>query len=246
MAPISALLEHFDFYEDSPEVHQVIWDLFNQAVEATPYLKQHRDLVEKEALGYGERPFHQFWKLLVDDMPENFRFLEIGVFQGQVLSLVGLCAKKASKKGTIVGVTPLSTASDHAGDHPDIDYLVGIRRLHSTFDLPSPKILHGFSYDPRIRFLAKESGPYDAVYVDGCHDYEVALEDLRDYSPMVKSGGYLIVDDCGNDLNLPPTLMKGWKGIPQVTEAVKADWQQFEQGFHEVFAVGHIRVFRKV
>ena len=39
---------------------------------------------------------------------------------------------------------------------------------------------------------------YDVIYVDGDHSYEVVKSDFEIYSPMLKSGGYMIFDDYGD------------------------------------------------
>ena len=41
-------------------------------------------------------------------------------------------------------------------------------------------------------------GQFDLIYLDGDHRYEVVRQDLEDYAPLVKEGGYL----CGDDLEL--------------------------------------------
>ena len=43
-------------------------------------------------------------------------------------------------------------------------------------------------------------GFFDWIYIDGDHTVEGALADLRNYTPLVKSGGYI----AGDDINRPP------------------------------------------
>ena len=38
---------------------------------------------------------------------------------------------------------------------------------------------------------------FDWVYIDGNHDYEAVLADLRHYAPLIKQGGVLCGDDYG-------------------------------------------------
>lgn len=54
------------------------------------------------------------------------------------------------------------------------------------------------------------SGHFDWVYVDGNHEYEYVLADLRAYTPLVRPGGYVVGDDYGSS--------GWWKG--GVTKAV--------------------------
>ncbi len=81
-----------EIYRDDAAVHLALFQAFTEAVQQAPDLCRHRDHVEQNALGFGYRAFHWLWKLLVDAMPNRFRFLEIGVYKGQVISLVGLLA----------------------------------------------------------------------------------------------------------------------------------------------------------
>lgn len=53
-------------------------------------------------------------------------------------------------------------------------------------------------------------GQFDWVYIDGNHEYEYVLADLRAYTPLVRPGGYVVGDDYGS--------AGWWKG--GVTKAV--------------------------
>jgi hypothetical protein len=246
---MKTLAEALAAYEDTPECHRRIWDTCLANVQATPFLKAHRDFVEEGGYGYGERPFHWLWKLLVDEMPDGFKALEIGVFQGQVLSLLRLCADQAGKACSLTGITPLSSEGDLGLPHPEMDYLARIRALHARFGLKAPTLIKGLSFDPRVQHLAEVGGPYDLIYVDGCHDYHVALDDLRSYAPMLKLGGYLVIDDAACDLQIPNGLIpQDWTGMPQVTDAKRVfleDAHEDLHGFAPVFSVGHVVVLQR-
>jgi cephalosporin hydroxylase len=232
-------------YADTPEAHLDLWQACTQAVHETPYLKEHRDFVETGGYGYGERQFHAMWDALVSAMPQAFEFLEIGVFQGQVLSLVALCAKERGKQATCTGITPLDPTGDHSGTHPNIDYLARIGQIHTRFALPPVRILHGMSFDPRVQKTARDR-TYDLMLIDGCHDYEVVVDDIQVYGTLVKPGGYLVLDDASNDLQIPDYMLpKNWKGVLAVTEAVNATLMK-DPAWKHVMAVGHNRVFQRL
>jgi len=232
-------------YADTPDAHVDVWTACLEHTSITPYLKEHRDFVEAGGYGYGERQFHAMWDALVGEMPESFNFLEIGVFQGQVLSLVALCAKEQGKVARCTGITPLDPTGDHSGTHPNLDYAARIGQLHTRFNLPKVTIMPGMSYDPRVQKTAGERGPYDLMLIDGCHDYEVVLDDIQIYAPYVKPGGYLVIDDASNDLQIPDFMIpKNWKGVPSVTQAVNETLMK-DPAWQHVLAVGHNRVFQK-
>ncbi len=129
----STLSEVKSAYQDTPETHLDIWNTFKENVNSDPVLKDHRDVVEHYGFGYGDRPLHWAWKLIVDAMPDQFSFCEIGVFQGQILSLVKLLANNSGKASKIVGITPLNTTGDrYQPKHAEVDYVVRIGQLHTA------------------------------------------------------------------------------------------------------------------
>src|SRR4051812_14785187 len=88
-------------HSDQKDWHCTVWETFTANVNALPYLKAHRDYIEKHQYGYGDRPYHWMWKVVVDALPKSFSMLEIGVFQGQTLSLAALIAKHSDKQAKI-------------------------------------------------------------------------------------------------------------------------------------------------
>lgn len=229
------LQETISSWKDTPESHQRINEAFAACVNNDIELKTYRDWIEERIFGFGERSFLWMWKLLVDAMPASFSFLEIGVFRGQVVGLIALLADREVRNADITGITPL----DNTGGHWESDYKADIKLLHDTFGLRQPNIIKGLSTDPEI--IAEAAGKlYDIVYIDGGHSYEVAASDILHYSPMVKSGGYLVVDDCANKYNLPNGYFAGIKPVSDAVDAVLPN-----DNFTELFSVVHNRVFKK-
>ena len=237
-----------DFYEDDEETHTRIWTNFKALVNSTPMLKDHRDWVVNNNWGYGNRAFHWMWNVLVQQAPKQFKFLEIGVFKGQTISLISLLNQQYKKNGQVYGVTPLSKTGDKYATHPDVDYEQHIQQIYAQFGLSGDDLtlIQGYSNDPEIIEIAADQGPYDFVYVDGCHDYEVVVSDLTKYGDMLKVGGYLIVDDSSNHLKIPDGLIRmNWRGLIDVSNAVR-DVTEKDGRFIHRFAVGHNRVFQRI
>ena len=61
--------KYSDIWIDVPEYHNTIHDSFIQLVNNDELLKKHRDFVEKNAFGFGERSFGWLFKLVIDEMP---------------------------------------------------------------------------------------------------------------------------------------------------------------------------------
>ena len=239
-------------YENSVNCHRTIWDNFFINTNRDEQLKRHRDFVEENSFGYGDRSFHYFWKLLLRQVPDRFQFLEIGVFKGQVISLVRLLSDRLDKEGLVVGVSPLSGSGDKYAAHPDIDYLEAIRQIHGHFNLSMEytEIIKGYSNDGEVKKRVKRRGLFDIVYIDGCHDYEVVFDDIKTYGEVVKIGGFLVMDDSSNYLNMPPKVKDGgvikyWPGLPEVSEAAK-NLLEYNKDFIHLFACGHLRVWLRV
>lgn len=237
-----------EYYKDTPEIHTDIWKTFKELVNQTPHLKNHRDFVIHNNWGYGNRALHWMWNILVQDVPQNFKFLEIGVFKGQTISLISLLNKVNKKNGTVIGVSPLNSSGDKYATHPDIDYETAISTIYGQFELDASdlQLIEGYSNDSQIIQLSESIGPYDIILVDGCHDYDVVVSDLTNYANMIKVNGYLVIDDASCYQNIPDNLIRSnWKGLDDVSRAVR-DVTEKDGRFKEVFVVGHNRIFQRV
>jgi SAM-dependent methyltransferase len=217
-------------WTDSAESHRNIHEDFCNKVNAEPELKALRDWVEQNIFGFGERSFLWMWKLILETKAQ-VKFLEVGVFRGQTLAIVKLIKPNAK----VFGITPL----DSTDGHWESDYAKDIKIIHDQFNLKQPTIIKGLSTDPEI--IQQATSKYDIVYIDGGHTLDVVRQDLQNYSPMVKQGGYLVIDDCCNKYKIPHGM---FPGIQSVSQAVD-EWFPNEE-FKELFSVVHIRVFEKI
>lgn len=234
------LKEYSQDWVDTPEFHSLINDSFIGFVNNTPQLNEHRGFVEDNIMGFGERSFYWLHKLIVDEMPDNFKFLEIGVFRAQILSLYRILADMSGKKVTRYGVSPM----DSSGIGWEGDYFADVARLHQQFNTKQDyTIYHGSSTDAKIIAKSQETAPYDMLFIDGSHEYEDVVSDLKHYAPLVKSGGYLLVDDAANRLHMEFGF---FQGIQPVSDALY-EWEQTELGkeFEFVFSVVHNMLFRR-
>lgn len=232
------LIELKSSWNDTEDYHKHINDLFCQLVNKDQQLKEHRDYIESHAYGFGERAFHWLWKLLIDEMPKEFEFLEIGLYKGASLSLIGLIAGQQQKLAWRYGVSPL----DNSDGYSESDYSKDIADLHDKFDIYNDYVIYkGLSTDAEIIEQANLTSPYDMVYIDGGHSYEIVRSDLDNYAPMVKSGGYLIMDDCNKEMHMPNGYFQGHESVSNA----KRDWLEYQTDFEFVTSVVHISVFKR-
>lgn len=221
---------------DTPEYHTYIHESFCVLVNDTPQLKELRDWVEANHFGFGERSFYWMWFKLVQVMPKQFSFLEIGVFRSQTLALIKLLSDMANKKVERYGVTPLNTADGHW----ESDYKKDGETIHDQFGLQKDyHIIKGYSQDITV-FHEANQRQYNIVYIDGGHTYDVVTSDLRNYPNMVKVNGYLVIDDSANDLKMEWGY---FQGIEAVTKAV-LEWEN--EDFEFQFNVVHIKVYKRI
>jgi hypothetical protein len=229
------------YYKDGPvDKNKVIYEEFDNAAGADDGLKSIYDAAD----GYGELAFSWNWKLLVDTIPvKGARFLEIGVYKGRVLSQVAYLAKRAGKQITTYGVTPLSTAGDKYSVYSASNFLNDIwnNYLMAGGSITDLRIIEGYSQKPAVVEKVAADAPYDIVFIDGSHDYEDVVADLRNYSRMVKAGGYLVMDDAS--LYVPGAYGR-FLGHPDVSRAAMEVMDKMD-GFTHLYAIGHDRVWRK-
>lgn len=232
-------------YEDTDAYNGSTIVDFNMGTDSIPWLKEHRDFIEESyrnglIYGHGARCLQYMWKLIVDELPQNFSFLEIGVYKGQILSLMQLCADKAGKKAKIVGVTPLNDP-----DFAKYNRLPYIENIYKRFSvtMDNTTIIDGKSQDSEVIVRVHSMGPYDVVYVDGDHGYQPTVDDIKNYDTCLKSGGLMVVDDASNFKNIP-TWASTFKGLIEVSEAVR-DTLEKDPNYEELLTCMHVRVFRK-
>lgn len=241
MAEYSTLQECADAWQDNSDYAAELNETFKAKVNDSPVLKPHRDFVDNHIFGFGERSFHWMWNLIIKDMPRSFTFLEIGVFKGQTLSLVKLIANIMKKGCTRYGVTPLSTE----GGVWESDYKKDIETIHDAFKLKNDyTLLVGLSEDPAIIEQAK-SIELDILYIDGGHEERHITNDIVNYSPLVKVGGIMVIDDCCNAFKMPFGYFQGIQAVSNVVDIMFPPFAKNEQ-WQFVFSIVHNRVYRRI
>lgn len=228
---------------DSEAYADDIVNRFTDYVNNDLTLRIHRDFTER-GYGMGIRAFHWLWKLLVDEMPDDFLFLEVGVYKGQVLSLVRLLADRLRKGADILGVTLLSSFSGVTGQfppHEDRDYEKDVADLHKHCGQAFPTLIVGDSTSREIHNYVRKISPLDLLYVDGCHEYSFVLNDLLFYPPLLKVGGYLVIDDAACNLKQPWGFFQGIEDVCKAVCTIILPDPQWEH----IITVGHNRVWRK-
>jgi predicted O-methyltransferase YrrM len=158
--------------------------------------------------------------------------VEIGVFKGA--SLMYFAEALEITKGLVIGIDPYSmdtlkneipnkSLNDHIygvlfKDQIVLDKLYdGLLKVINENDLKNTVSLVKSKSEDYYNNLKMES--IDIIHIDGNHDEEYVTKDIQLYLPLIKKGGYIIMDDItwpgvinsiNNHLNKESTLIKSY------------------------------------
>ena len=233
-------------WNDSQEYNTYIYNYFKEQVTLIPFLSHHFESVSENDLGYGEKAFRYLWLLVFNSIPNNSKFLEIGVYKGSILALSQLCSLNLKKNIKCFGVTPLTPIGDKYTVYPNENYDEKITFLYSLLGLDrnNTNIIKGISTDDNVKKEVIFNGPYDVIYIDGGHDYETVINDIELSDYVLKKNGLLIMDDSSTYLNFEPNF-EGFKGHEDVSKAI-IDKLDKKNNYKHLFACGHNRVWVKI
>ena len=227
-------------YVDEPLYHQSVNDYFTRHTNEDIALKYYRDYIEAGAWGMGERSFTYMWKLLVDliGKDNDANFLEIGHHRGAICVLIGMLAPNWTR----YAISPMNGA----GLNIEGDFWADTVALHNHFNVEQDYlIIKGLSQDLSVIEIAstlfKDGNAIDVLYIDGSHVYEDVKADLRCYTPFIKDGGLLVIDDACNDMKMPWGFFQGIEPVTRATVEFMANNNDFDF----LFNVVHNRVYRK-
>lgn len=181
------------------------------------------------------------WYLLYEKYRFN-NFLEIGVYRGQTISLVGLLAKLKKAEVMVYEISPFNDAGDNVSKYVEINYEMDVLNNFNHFSIKPPMLIKALSTEkPAIDAIS--SRYWDCIYIDGSHEYEIAKEGWLNCSKQVRLGGIIVLDDASLYTNYvaPFFAFNGHPEPSKVAGEIKDDFH-----FKEILRVGHNRVFEKI
>lgn len=231
--------EAADCFPDRNKLYAYMHHYYSQVAPAI--LRDHRVYFKNNRRGFGEDAFHAMWYLLLREYRPHM-CLEIGVYRGQVISLWKIISKLLKFPCAVYGISPFTPAGDDVSIYLDnIDYMQDTINNHNAFGLPQPELLKALSTDEKaLSFIGSHS--WNLIYIDGSHDYEVALADYLVCRDKLADGGLLIMDDSSlyTDYRPPVFAFAGHPGPSKVMQ----DMAMKEMIY--LGAVGHNNIFMKV
>lgn len=238
--PNVTAIEEWDRSLREPTAYYLDCVRFFHGPEFPAVLKSHRAFFQSSGRGFGEDAFHVMWWMLFRKF-KPARFLEIGVYRGQTLSLAALLQRKLGINGRVTGISPFTASGDSVSRYREhVDYLTDTKANFSHFRLAEPELVQAFSTDTAAKErVARQS--WNAIYIDGNHDYEVARADWDLCTAHLVTGGVIVLDDSAMNAGYRPPAFAtaGHPGPSQVAREVD------RIGFREILRVGHNRVFQK-
>lgn len=190
--------------------------------------------------GCGENPFHAMWFLLFKEF-RPINCLEIGVYRGQTISLWALLSKYFDYSTNISAISPFAPVGDKVSTYEEtLNYLDDTTENHHYFHLPPPEFCQALSTDDKATELI-ESKKWDLIYIDGGHDYDVVLHDIRCAIKNLSPNGLIVMDDSSLYFNFSSKSgrFKGHAGPSQVTKEM-LDTHVLEL----IIGVGHNNILR--
>jgi predicted O-methyltransferase YrrM len=154
-------------------------------------------------------------------------------------------SKLQNKNAKIYGVTPLDNIGDKYSRYEQDDFYRAIKNGFNALnlDMTNVEIITGLSQDFHVLEKVKSQSFFDIIFIDGSHDYEVVCQDVLNYVPYLKKGGYLVMDDASFYVeNMPYGI---FKGHPDVGKAV-IDIIDKDKELEELYICGHNRVWIKL
>jgi hypothetical protein len=233
--------EVVDFYKKNDHnKNHIIYNQFKENLNKLPIFFDHFNKTQ----GFGELPFSWNWYIILKEMPSNFKFLEIGVYKGRLLSLIKLISNMLNKNSQIYGITPLDNSGDKYSIYGNDNYENAIQNafLSNNLNFENVTLIKGFSQDKDVLNIANKNSLYDIIFIDGSHDYDMVCQDIKNYIPFLKINGYLIMDDSSLYIDNPGG---DFKGHPDVGRAI-IDVLDIDQRMNELYACGHNRVWVKL
>jgi hypothetical protein len=237
--------QYCEQWTNSGEYNSMVYDIFENKSLDIKELKKHINVVSDTKSGYGEEAFRYLWLSLVNEMPDNFKFLEIGVYKGSVLSLVEIITQCMAIPKKIYGVSPLNASGDQYSSYENDDYMVAIKSLFKNLEvsMDDTELIVGYSTDLTIKNQLKSMEKFDLIYIDGSHDYIDVVSDIDLANECLRPGGFLVLDDASSRINLGASP-KFW-GHEDVAQAID-DKLVDNVDYKHLMALGHNRVFKKI
>ncbi|MDB5685391.1 MAG: hypothetical protein JWM75_3089 [Sphingomonas bacterium] len=144
---------------------------------------------------------------MMDD-PESAGFSDIGIRNILYTEVLNTRPRRVLEIGTHIGTgaVVMGTALQRNGYgklislEPQLKYKAIAEGYIARAGLSEMvEILPFFSYQDECQQRLRAEGPFDLIFIDGAHEYEAALFDIRLAYALLRENGLIILHDSGRD-----------------------------------------------
>jgi len=147
--------------------------------------------------------FHTFYNSVLDRLPQDYIFVEVGVWKGKSLSYFVIESINKSKNGKIYAVDHWLGSEEHQKDSWAYDPLTqiedGLYNEYCKNIVPIRDYIFDIKNSSEVASNTFENQSIDAVFIDASHDYDNVYRDISSWYPKVKFGGII----SGHDYDWP-------------------------------------------
>ncbi len=144
---------------------------------------------------HGWFDYQDHYQSIVEKLPNNFTFAEVGVWKGRSLSFFAVEVINSKKQGNIYAIDHWRGSPEHINpyshqyesllaNNPDGVYNLFLQNIEPIKEYI--KVIRKPSIEAAKDF-ANES--LDAIFIDGGHEYNDVIQDLHTWYPKIKHGG---------------------------------------------------------
>ena len=126
---------------------------------------------------------------MIKELPNKGTMIEIGTFTGESTVLFGDHFKK------VIGIDPMLQDYDVQDPTSKFNFNEVLDMFNNRTKEYNNITLIRKTSDDAVKELDGET--YDFVYIDGIHQYKNVKQDIINYLPLVKKGGYIGGHDYG-------------------------------------------------
>ena len=157
---------------------------------------------------HGWFSFPDMYNYILDNVTENFTFAEIGVWKGKSLSYFVVESINRQKTGKIFAIDHWNGSEEHISkDNWAYEKLLETENgLYEHFLSNIDPIKDYISVIRKSSIEASKDfsdNTFDAIFIDGSHDYDNVKADINVWYPKLKNGAII----SGHDYN------SGWPGV---------------------------------
>jgi hypothetical protein len=153
--------------------------------------------------------YDYIYKHIVDTAEDGELFVEIGSFKGRSSSFMAVEIINSGKNIKFDCIDTWEGSEEHQlGAGAEVKEVID-GTLYKTF-LLNMKPVHG-CYRP-IKMPSIEAAQLyddesiDFIMIDGAHDFDSVVADIRAFLPKMKNGGIMTGDDAWGDINNPTSI----------------------------------------